>query len=78
MDKSRNRLAMLWPKNIHSAIRLNILVAMLGGILFFASDAAVGHLLPYAVSKGLSIVILTYSLASAIILKSKAIGQYYG
>ena len=67
----------LWPEDIYMAIRMNILLAMLGGILFFASDAVIGHLLPYAISKGLSTVVLVYALASALILKRKAVEGYY-
>lgn len=77
MAKENNKLSCLWCKDIYSAILLNVLIAMLGGVLFFLSDAAIGDLLSYSLAKGLSSVVLLYGLASAIILKKIASERYY-
>lgn len=72
-----DKLSCLWCKDIYSAILLNVLIAMLGGVLFFLSDAAAGELLSYSVAKGLSSVVFLYGLASAVILKKIASDRYY-
>jgi len=77
MNVKQSRLSCFWCKSIYNAITLNVLIAMLGGMLFFLSDLAAGDIIAYSVSKGLSSVIFLYALASVIVLKNEAVKGYY-
>jgi hypothetical protein len=77
MGSKQGWLGCLWCKSIYNAITFNVLIAMLGGTLFFLSDLAAGDMIAYSVSKGLSSVIFLYALASAIVLKNEAVKGYY-
>lgn len=69
MANEKHWLTCLWCKNVYNAITLNVVIAMLGAILFFLADASTGDYLAYSITKGLASVVFLYGLASAVILK---------
>jgi len=77
MTTEKHWLTCLWCKNVYNAITLNVVIAMLGAILFFLADAQIGNYVAYSIVKGLASIVFLYGLASAIILKKIGSERYY-